>query len=101
MASLLNCVGLQTTVRKRGSDTFGEPTSVSLREQCQHLFERARHADDVPAVKLHQGLVPVLVGIVDDADVLRSHGVSYAIEPVIRMNPPAILSPEQPWLATA
>jgi putative restriction endonuclease len=48
-----------------------------LREPRQHLVKRARDPDDVPAVKLDQGLVVALVGIVDDAKRLQQMPVIY------------------------
>jgi hypothetical protein len=45
------------------------------------LVERARDPNDVPAVKLHKGLIPAFISIDDDSDGMVPDGVTDAVDP--------------------
>ena len=54
---------------------------ADLGESRQHFVERVRHPDDMPAVKLHDGLVVAFVRVMDDADALLPNRIADAVDP--------------------
>lgn len=59
-----------THYRRDGRPSHAGRTSDTLNgdrlgKPAEYLIERARNADNVPAVKMHKGLVVALVGVMD------------------------------------
>jgi hypothetical protein len=54
---------------------------ADLGEPHKHFVERARHPDDMPAVKLQDGLVVAFVRIMDDGNAVLPNRIADAIYP--------------------
>ena len=52
-----------------------------LSEPAEHFVERARHADDMPAMKLDQRLVAAFISIMNDRYGMLPNGPSSAVDP--------------------